>query len=281
MRSLITCVLLAAAGLSSLSAADGMDELGDKSEKTPTAKAFSSTQSKKIASLKDGGFVEEPALHDSFDSGWPARKQHWIVASWKQNKTQMSPKRCTTNDEGHLVQTVLPGLPGQGGSMQTKQEFGYGRWVARLKPSAVPGVLNSMFTKDWDDMTTAKPGNDGDKGEVDIELLSHTYGPDKGEAHLAIHLKEHHPLWHLDIPLDFNPSDEFHEWGFDILPDKIVWHVDGRVLHEWAYTEKHRINPGYEFFFNSWTMKKWIKGPPQKKADYKIDWVKFYPLTSD
>jgi hypothetical protein len=33
-------------------------------------------------------------------------------------------------------------------------------------------------------------------------------------------------------------------------------------------------------FFNAWTMEKWIKGPPQKQGDYRIDWVKFYPLAN-
>ncbi len=260
-----------------LCAADSMDKLGEKSEKTQKAKPFVTASAKKITNLKEGGFAEKPSFVDEFDVGWPNKAKYWQVATWKQNKTQMGKDRCKVNAEGFLVQTVKPGLPGKGGSMQSKQEFGWGRWVARVKTTPVPGVLNSIFTKDWDDLKTETPNNDGNKGEIDIELLSHTYGPNKGEVHLAIHLKKHAPLWHLDIPLDFNPSAEFHEWGFDVLPDRVVWHVDGKFLHEWKYTEEHKIDPAYEFFFNSWTMKKWIKGPPEKDAHYYIDWVKFYP----
>lgn len=259
-----------------------MDDLAAKSEKTQKARPFKMAAAPKLPSLEAGGFAAEPALHDDFDPGWPKKADYWLVATWKQNRTQMSPERCRVDDKGHLVQTVLGGkLPGEGGSMQSKIEFGYGRWVARVKPTSVPGILNSIFTKDWDDLTTPESNSDGDKGEVDIELLSHTYGPDSGEVHLAIHLEGHTPLWHLDIPLDFNPSDDFHEWGFDILPDRVVWHVDGRVIHEWKYTERFRINPNYEFFFNSWTMKNWIKGPPAKDGDYLIDWVKFYPYKGE
>ncbi len=255
-----------------------LDTLGEKSEQTQKAAAFSMTSSASVASLQAGGFTEEPGFEDVFEPGWPKRKGNWQVATWKQNGTQMGKERAQVNSEGELVLTVKKGAPFQGGSIQSTREYGYGRWVARVKAAAVPGVLNSVFTKDWDNLKTASPDNDGEKGEVDIELLSHTFGPNRGEVHLAIHLKDHMPLWHLDIPLDFNPSDDFHEWGFDILPDRVIWHVDGKFLHEWKYTDRYYITPDYEFFFNAWTMEKWIQGPPAGDADYKIDWVRFYPL---
>ncbi|MDF3128421.1 family 16 glycosylhydrolase [Kiritimatiellaeota bacterium B1221] len=257
---------------------NSMETLGEKSEQTQKASPFSRKSSASVATLQAGGFAATPGFEDVFDPGWPKRKGNWQVATWKQNGTQMGKQRAQVNAEGELVLTVKAGAPFQGGSIQSTREFGYGRWVARVKASAVPGVLNSVFTKDWDDLKTPSPDNDGNKGEVDIELLSHTYGPDSGEVHLAIHLKDHMPLWHLDIPLDFNPSDDFHEWGFDILPDRVIWHVDGKFLHEWKYTRNFRIDPNYEFFFNAWTMEKWIQGPPASDADYKIDWIRFYPL---
>ena len=229
-------------------------------------------------------FAVAPAFHDDFSPGWETSQRDWRVASWRQNDTAMSPERCRTDAEGRLVQTVLPDMPHRGGSLQTNREFGYGRWIARVKPSSVPGVLNSIFTVDWDDLRTSAP-DDGDKSEVDIEFLTHTFGPGKGEVHLAIHLRiDGKPVSHSrNIPLDFNPSDDFREWGFDILPDGVVWHVDGREIHRWQATPEQKITPAYEFFFNSWTgssgdMGHWIKGPPAQAADYHIDWVKFHPL---
>jgi hypothetical protein len=256
-----------------------MSDLGTLSEQTQKAKPFSLKTAPVLPSLKEAGFEEKPSFSDEFNPAWPRQKEFWQVATWKQNGTQMSKERCRVNADGHLVQTVTAGSPFQGGSLQTVHEYRWGRWIARVKPSAAPGVLNSIFTKDWDDLTTAANDGDGKKGEIDIELLSHTFGPGKGEVHVAIHLKNHAPLWHLDIPLDFNPSDDFHEWGFDVYPDRTVWHVDGRILHEWKYTKEFYIDPDYEFFFNSWTMEKWIKGPPRQDAQYLIDWVRFYPLT--
>jgi beta-glucanase (GH16 family) len=248
------------------------------SESTPKAVPFFSAQAPALPSLSEGGFASVPAFEDHFEAGWEGSQKSWRVATWKQNGALMSPERCRTDGKGHLVQTVLAGEPFQGGSLQSNREFGWGRWVARVKPSAVPGLLNSIFSKDWDDLKTPADQHDGKKAEVDIEFVTHTFGPGRGEVHLAIHLAVKHPLWHLDIPLDFNPSDDFHEWGFDILPDRVVWHVNGKILHTWKYTKEYYVDPDYEFFFNSWTSKKWLKGPPQEPGEYLIDWVKFYPL---
>jgi beta-glucanase (GH16 family) len=224
-----------------------------------------------------GRFAAEPSFHESFDPGWKPGDNDWRVATWKQNGTLMSPERAQVNDAGHMVQTVLPGEPYRGGSMQTEREFGYGRWIARVRPSSVPGALHSIFTKDWDDLTTEAPG-DGNKFEIDIEFLTYTFGPGRGRVHLAIHKQGQSNAFVRDPELDFNPSDDFHVWGFDVLPDRVVWHVDGRELATWKVPDGEIVPVGYEFFFNSWTKPNWIKGPPKEPAHYHIDWVKFHPL---
>ena len=224
-------------------------------------------------------FELQSSFEENFNPEWETRNDFWRVASWEQNGTQMSPERCVTNEDGHLVQTVLPGEPYRGGSLQTSIEFGYGRWVARVCPSTVPGVLNSIFTKDWGNLET-ETSNDGTKYEVDIEFLTHTFGPDTGSVHIAIHKKNYPNVFEKDIPLDFNPSEDFHEWGFDILPDKVVWHVDGNVLETWESPAGESIPAGYEFFFNSWTKEQWIQGPPEDTAYYYIDYLRFFKYKS-
>lgn len=231
-----------------------------------------------LPGLSAGGFAGAPAFFDDFDPGWEQSQKNWRVATWKQNAAQMDPSRCRTDGAGHLVQTVLAGAPFRGGSLQTDREFGYGRWIARVRPSSVPGLLNSIFTMDWDDLTTTDSQDDGGKSEVDIEFLTHTFGPGRGKVHLAIHLLGRSGFWEDDVELDFNPSDAFHDWGFDILPDRVVWHVDGKILRTWHASPGARIDPVYEMFFNSWTDTNWILGPPARDGDYHIDWVKFFPL---
>jgi len=196
-----------------------------------------------------------------------------------QNGTQMSPERCATDGKGFLVQTVLAGDPPRGGSLQTRNEYGYGRWVGRLKPSAVPGALNSFFSDDWDDLTT-ETSSDGTKFEIDIEFVTANFGPGRGQVELALHsaFGKRTPYGKV-VDLDFNPSDDFHIWGFDILPDRIVWHCDGKIIGEYVCGPGESVpDIGHELFMNSWTAKKWVKGPPAADAKYFIDWVRFYPL---
>lgn len=225
-------------------------------------------------------FLERPAFEDDFGPGWETEQTGWQVVTWRQAGTQMAAERCRSDGSGFLVQRVKAGEPFLGGGLQSKREFGYGRWLVRSKPSAVPGVLNGIFTKDWDDFSTPGDKNDGEKAEVDMEFITDRFGPGRGEVYLAIHLKDRSPLWELNLPLEFNPSDDFHVWGFDVLPDRVVWHVDGRVLHTWVGEDGQRIDPGYEFFMNAWTRKEWLNGPPTKDAEHLIDWVRFYPLKS-
>lgn len=254
--------------------ADGPPEAKKKTIRIP---AFDSQRAPDAPTLAEGGFAAEPAFADNFDPDWNRTQDDWQIATWVQNGTQMSPERCRVNADGHLVQTVKAGMPYRGGSLQTKREFGFGRWLARVRPSDVAGALHSVFTKDWDNLSTPAP-NDGRKAEVDFEFLTYTFGKNKGQIHLAIHLLNKKPLWHADVDLDFNPADDFNVWGFDILPDRVVWHVNGKVIHTWMYTSEDYVEEGYEMYFNSWTRDVWIMGPPSEDARYHIDWVKFYPL---
>ncbi|MFW6155353.1 MAG: family 16 glycosylhydrolase [Planctomycetota bacterium] len=224
------------------------------------------------------GATGGPTFVDDFKPGWSSNHPHWRVASWVQNGTQMARERCVDNGEGFLVQTVLAGEPYRGGSMQSTAEYPYGTWQARLRPSPVPGVLNSMFTKDWDDMTTPESDSDGTGFEVDIEFLTYTFGPDTGKVHLAIHAPGHTNYFVRDVQLEFNPSDDFHVWGFDIHPEKVVWHVDGEVLATFNKPSWMTIPTNYEMFFNAWTKDVWIHGPAAQDAHYYIDWVAFTPL---
>ena len=265
-RSSVLALLFACSGLLVAGCAD------------QNAKSSAATPSTPV-DQRPSPFALKPAFQDDFGPDWEKQQQHWRVATWKQNGTVMSPERCATDGKGHLIQTVLAGEPYRGGSIQTSKEYPYGRWVARVRPSAVPGVLNSVFTKDWDDLTTADNDRDGTGFEVDIEFLTYTFAPGRGKVHLAIHGGTDLGTFAADPELNFNPSDDFHEWGFDILPDRVVWHVDGKELRTWKCPEG-KIVPvgGHEFFFNSWTAPKWIKGPPKETATYSIDWVRFYPL---
>jgi beta-glucanase (GH16 family) len=139
----------------------------------------------------------------------------------------------------------------------------------------VPGVLNSFYTIDWG------TNGDGTRQEIDIEFLTYSFGSNSGRVHIALHAAgltsfQTNP----DILLDFNPSDAFHVWGFEITPTYLKWFVDNRVLYTYTYAiNPITINASYQLKLNSWTAAGWINGPPVVGIEsvYQIDWIKFYP----
>jgi beta-glucanase (GH16 family) len=166
-------------------------------------------------------------------------------------------------------------------AIQTREEFYYGRWEARLKPSNVPGVLNSMYTLDWDNTVDGSSSRDGTKQEIDIEFLTFAFTGDDGRVHFAVHAEGLSSFdTNPDVLLGFDPSADFHVWGFDITPEKIEWFVDDQVLWTYDYAENPIIiDAPYVLKFNFWSSTDWINGPPVADTEivYLIDWVRFTP----
>ncbi len=212
-------------------------------------------------------------FYDDFSDG--IDPEVWEVAGWREHGGQTSPERVYVDDQGHLNMVFINDSE-QGylsAALQTrKEDFSYGRWEARLKPSSVPGVLNSMYTIDW------RKGQ-GTKQEIDIELLTHTFG-DKhpGEMWIALHAAGKKTT-DFSQPLPFNPSDDFHVYSFDITPEYVEYSVDDKVLYRYVYAENDiAFDAPYMLKFNVWSSDNaWIKGPPPKdvKTVYQIDWVRF------
>ncbi|MDD3789422.1 MAG: glycoside hydrolase family 16 protein [Petrimonas sp.] len=228
---------------------------------------------------KEKVLVDEPkeAFRDDFN-GTTVDESLWTVATWNEHGGQTGRERVYVKD-GYL-HMIFKNDNGTflSSAVQSKNEFLYGRWEARLKPSFVPGVLNSFYTIDWNDVGSG----DGTKQEIDIEFLTQSFGKDKGEVHFAVHaegLKSFNT--NPDIVLDFNPSDDFHVWGFDVKPDKIEWFVDGKVLHTYYYTDHEvKITDPYQLKLNCWSQNgQWIQGPPPSGVEcvYLIDWIRFIP----
>ncbi|MCP4674176.1 MAG: glycoside hydrolase family 16 protein [Deltaproteobacteria bacterium] len=206
----------------------------------------------------------------------------WQVATWSEHGGQTGTDRCYVED-GNLNMVLINDSSGGilSAAIQTRQEFLYGRWEARIKPSSVPGVLNSLYTIDWDDMSTPGSGSDGTKQEIDIEFLTYSFTEGGGEVHFAVHAEGLESMnTNPDIELPFNPSDDFHVWGFEITPERIDWFVDDTVLLTYEYASNPiTIDEPYQLKLNVWTSEQWVNGPPEPdvRSTYLIDWIRFIP----
>ena len=228
-----------------------------------------------ITGLVPGSFRED-------FNGTSVTNQVWQVATWAEHGGQTGTERVFVKD-GYL-HMVLVNDSERGilsSAIQTREKFGYGRWEASLKPSEVPGVLNSFFTIDWDDFSTPNVPADGTKQEIDIAFLTNSFTNDSGEVHFAVHEAGRQSMnTNPDIALNFNPSAEFHVYGFDIKPDRIEWLLDGQTVYTYEYANNDiTIDSTYQLKLNTWTRPDWIGGPPEQDVEttYMIDWIQFTP----
>ena len=117
------------------------------------------------------------------------------------------------------------------------RDFHYGYYATRMKPADCSGVISSFFTY------TYSPAWD----EIDIEFL----GKDMTSVQFNYYTKGvggHEFVYKLS----FDASKEFHEYGFEWLPDSITWYVDGNKVHR--ATENIPTEP-QSLMMNLWNCK--------------------------
>jgi beta-glucanase (GH16 family) len=206
----------------------------------------------------------------------------WQVATWSEHGGQTSASRCYA--EGGYLNMKFINNNGTylSSAIQTWDEFLYGRWEASIKPSSVPGVLNSFYTIDWNNTSDDSSDSDGTKQEIDIEFLTYTFSSTP-RVHFAVHASGLNSFdTNPDIILGFDPSDDFHVFGFEITPDHIEWFVDNTTLLTYYYGQHDvAINAPYQLKLNFWSSMNWINGPPASGVEclYQIDWISFTPYS--
>lgn len=106
-----------------------------------------------------------------------------------------------------------------GGEYRTKQAFGYGMYNVRMKPAKNDGIVSSFFT-----YTGPSDGTRWD--EIDIEFL----GKDTTSVqfnYFTNGVGNHEYVYHLG----YDASDNFHQYGFLWLPNRITWYVDEKPVY--------------------------------------------------
>ncbi|MEX0885320.1 MAG: family 16 glycosylhydrolase [Phycisphaeraceae bacterium] len=224
----------------------------------------------------------DPSQYDFFED-WSngINTSKWRVATWSEHGGQTG--RDRTYVEDGKLNMVFVNDPDEGylsSAIQTiKEDFGFGRWESSLKPSDVPGVLNSMYTIDWSGGLGQQQPT---RQEIDIEFLTRTFDDQyPGEVWLAMHASGKQST-HGTHPLDLNPSEQFNTWGFEIRPTHLEYFVNDQVLFTYVYAENDiAFDAPYMLKYNVWTSTGWwIDGPPPPGVEttYQIDWVGFTEL---
>lgn len=151
---------------------------------------------------------------------------------------------------------------------QTNHHYGYGTYQVNLKAVKADGVMTSVshytgppFNDPWDEITMGIAGKDPTK--LEISHVSNGTG-------------------HRDtvIDLGFDASADFHTYGFEWKPDRIIWLVDGQPVH--TVTGKPGslpMMPGrlYVQFWNGIGAGDWLKlfKYPGRPLTAQVAWVSY------
>ena len=143
--------------------------------------------------------------------------------------------------------------------------YSYGYYEVRMRVTDVPGVCASFF---WIEAPKYGPR------EWDIEFLTNEpwiTSENQGVVHLTLHPSN----TAVALPLPFNPSKDFHRYGFLWKPGVIVFTVDGKAVHTFNETDLDSTAGGF-IMANAWTGNSdWGGGPPSKQADTVYEWIKY------
>ncbi|KAI8997382.1 concanavalin A-like lectin/glucanase domain-containing protein [Pilobolus umbonatus] len=108
-----------------------------------------------------------------------------------------------------------------------------------MKLSAIEGSVAGMFVYH-------------PEGEIDIEIVS---SMQPSQAYFTVHPNimdngKASPLTHGSQLFAFRPDEDYHEYRFDWLPNRIIYYIDGKEAHQ--ITTNILSQPG-RLMFNHWT----------------------------
>jgi hypothetical protein len=206
---------------------------------------------------------------------WPVSPDHlwriagpWVGTGGNELRPALAQVTQTSGGEPHgsLALSVSANVKA-GSELQSLRSYGYGDYQVRMKVTNVAGVVASFF---WVEAPKYGPH------EWDIEFLtdeSWINSANVGKVHLTLHPSN--TTYALSLP--FNPSRAFHTYGFDWMPGKIVFTVDGSSAYTFNNPDLTTTKTGY-IMANTWTGNPdWGGGPPARQATTVYRWMKYTP----
>lgn len=142
----------------------------------------------------------------------------------------------------------------EGGEVVSPRRFGDGAFRARLRVPDLAGSLTGFFLY--------RPPDH--QSEIDVELVNSREGRvifssyDRGR-------EQHH-----EARLGFDPTSEFHEYGFERAPEGVRFTVDGTAVHFLAgRVPRSRMH----LHVNAWWPVWLAGGPPRTDRRVLVEWV--------
>jgi endo-1,3-1,4-beta-glycanase ExoK len=203
----------------------------------------------------------------------------WYVAhGWSNGSIQSCEwrKQALSGGENNTLKLTLSDKGGKVSptscaEMATTVKYGYGSYAARIRAAKGSGLNTAFFT--YVGPAQKSPVHE----EIDFEFL----GKDTRMVQLNYYLNGK-PQGATFIKLDYDASEEFHDYTFVWEPKKIRWYIDKKLVHE---TPDGAIIPTrpQHIFVTLWSgshqVDEWL-GPFEYKNDVtaEFEWVKYTAL---
>lgn len=220
----------------------------------------------------------------------------WVNEEWQK---YVDSEENIYLEDGHLVLKPVQKKDTMGSGAFTsgrvntmgKHEFKYGFFESRLKVPAGNGFLPAFWLMTGDEQ---KYGQWPVCGEIDImEVLGDAVNQNHGTIHFGLPHKQDQGTYQPVKLTNF--STDYHTYGLEWMPGKMVWYVDGVKYHEtsdwYSKTESGELNPypapfNHEFYIilNLAVGNNWAGYPDEttdiKNSEYDIDYVRVYQAPS-
>lgn len=165
----------------------------------------------RLASAGKAGAFTVLDFEEDFDS---LPRNRWEVSSKKIGRSRLEPENVSV--EGGRLRLKIPGGTLDGGEIRSKDLYRYGTYRARIKVADAPSSLTGFFLYREPDL----------ENELDVEVFNDPSGRilfttySNGEETNTVSKR-----------LPFDPTAGFHEYRFDLYPDRAEFYVDGRLMH--------------------------------------------------
>lgn len=225
------------------------------------------------AAATEPGFVDDLQAYDK--KLW--RKSDGWANGWSKNDTGWVGRHIEIGDGRMAIRLDDSGASGRSyasGEYQSRRFFGYGRFEARLKAIAAPGIVTGFFTY------TGPSFKGAPHDEIDFEFLGRS--PRQVQLNYYTDGKGGHETM---IDLGFDASEDFHTYAFEWRPDSVRWFVDGRLVHEETGTRGPLPSHPGKIFLHVWAGKNlegWLGrvSYPGHPLVAEVECVAYRPLDS-
>jgi endo-1,3-1,4-beta-glycanase ExoK len=139
----------------------------------------------------------------------------WMSGTWEREQVQE-----TADGLAFTVQKSEPGAPKpyKNAEMRSKPTYKYGYFEVRMRVPRGSGLITGFFTfslgegpRKWQ--------------ELDVEIL----GRDTRKVEMNIHHSGKTDT--RTLPLGFDAADGFHTYGIEWRRDRVLWYMDGKLIH--------------------------------------------------